>query len=75
MNISNDSKGLFDYKYLFYLYLVTDDFDEELEVNRENLYNKVLRLIQQRGSMLAEHNQKHLYLGNFLNKYIVENHV
>lgn len=72
LNISNSSLGIYDYKYLYYLYIVIGNIDEELEINRENIFNKIIRLLQQRASNMAEHNQKHLYLNNFFNGYIME---
>lgn len=71
VKISNSSLGIYDYKYLYYLYLVIDDLDESIEINRDNIFNKILRLLQQRASNMAEHNQKHLYLNNFLNSLIM----
>ncbi len=72
LKISNSSIGIYDYKYLYYLYLVIGNIDEELEINRENIFNKIIRLLQQRASHMAEHNQKHFYLNNFFNSLILE---
>jgi len=70
-NISNSSKGIYDYKYLYYLFLSLENVLEDYGVNRDNIYNKVIRLLQHRASKLSEHNQKHLYLGNYLNELIL----
>ncbi len=71
-SIDNDSLGVHDYKYIYYLYLGTDGKDLELDFNRDNLLNKVFKLLQQRTSNMDAHNQKHLYLNNFQNKEIIE---
>lgn len=71
-NINSDSIGVYDYKYLYYLYSSTAGLEDKLDFNRDNLLNKVFKLLQKRTSNMEAHNQKHLYLNNFLNREIVE---
>ncbi|MGL1894373.1 MAG: hypothetical protein OCD02_22265 [Spirochaetaceae bacterium] len=70
LNISNFSLAVNDYKYLFYLYIATEDIEITEKINRENIYNKVIRLLQQKTTNLSEHNQKHKFLDNFWNSHI-----
>lgn len=70
--ISNNSIGIHDYRYIYYLYKSTEDMELNKLFNRDNLLNKIVRLLQQRASNIAEHNQKHFYLNNFYNKPIIE---
>ncbi|MBN2619348.1 MAG: hypothetical protein JXR64_13635 [Spirochaetales bacterium] len=61
-----------DYKYLFYLYLCSENLPDNSIVNRDNVFNKVLRLLQQRASNMSLHNQKHLFFENYINSKIIE---
>lgn len=70
--ISNNSLGIHDYRYIYYLYVATENMKEYEYFSRDNLLNKIVRLLQQRASNMTEHNQKHLYLNNFYNKPIME---
>ncbi|OQY40611.1 MAG: hypothetical protein B6229_01250 [Spirochaetaceae bacterium 4572_7] len=70
--IPNDSYGTHDYRYLFYLYSVIDKSNNVVQLDIDNLLNKVIRLLHQRASNMDEHNQKHLFLSNFWNSKIFD---
>lgn len=71
-SISNNSIGVHDHRYIYYLYIATNNMDVHEDFNRDNLLNKVTRLLQQRASNITAHNQKHFYLDNFYNRPIIE---
>lgn len=70
-HIPNSSPDIYNYKYIFFLYKVTDGVEIGDKINRDNIINKSVRLVQQRASNMSEHNHKHLYLENFYNKQIM----
>lgn len=70
--IPNSSRALYNYKYIYFLYMATEGMDVDSRLNRDNIINKAVRLVQQRASNMSEHNHKHLYLENFYNRKVME---
>ncbi len=60
--------GINDFKYLYYLYTSLEDLDVEL--NKDNVFNRMIKLLHQKAANISEHNQKHYYMNNFFNSRI-----
>lgn len=70
--ISKNKICVHEYRYIYYLYKATEKLEPSGSFNRDNLLNKVTRLLHQRASNITAHNLKHFYLENFYNKPIIE---
>lgn len=70
--IPNDSLFVTDYKSLFYLYKLIIDNKINLDINKDKLIDKSVRLMQLRGNNIDSHNKKVHYYINFWNRIIME---